>query len=55
MRYQLTPIHCRPWTLLGLSPKLIESRYENNYGGVLRRLNAIARELEALDFGKSPG
>ena len=49
------PIDCRPWTLLGLSPKLIESHYENNYGGALRRLNAIARELEALDFGKSPG
>ena len=55
MRYQLKPIYCRPWTLLGLSPKLIESHYENNYGGALRRLNAIARELEALDFGKSPG
>jgi superoxide dismutase, Fe-Mn family len=55
MRYQLKPIYCRPWTLLGLSHKLIESHYENNYGGALRRLNAIARELEALDFGKSPG
>src|SRR5947209_1011466 len=55
MRYQLKPIYCRPWTLLGLSPKLIESHYENNYGGALRRLNAIARELEALDFDKSPG
>jgi superoxide dismutase, Fe-Mn family len=55
MRYQLKPIYCRPWTLLGLSPKLIESHYENNYGGALRRLNAITRELEALDFGKSPG
>ena len=55
MRYQLKPIYCRPWTLLGLSPKLLESHYENNYGGALRRLNAIARELEALDFGKSPG
>jgi len=41
MRYQLKPIYCRPWTLLGLSPKLIESHYENNYGGALRRLNAI--------------
>jgi superoxide dismutase, Fe-Mn family len=55
MRYQLKPIYCRPWTLLGLSPRLIESHYENNYGGALRRLNAITRELEALDFGKSPG
>ena len=41
MRYQLTPIHCRPWTLNALSFKLIESHYENHYGGALRELNAI--------------
>ena len=54
MRYNLAPIHCRPWTLQGLSPKLIESHYENNYGGALRRLNAITEQLEALDFAKAP-
>jgi superoxide dismutase, Fe-Mn family len=55
MRYALTPIHCRPWLLLGLSPHLIESHYENNYGGALRRLNAITEQLESLDFAKTPG
>jgi superoxide dismutase, Fe-Mn family len=55
MRYALTPIHCRPWLLLGLSPRLIESHYENNYGGALRRLNAITEQLESLDFAKTPG
>ena len=50
MRYQLTPIHCRPWLLNGLSTRLIESHYENNYGGALRRLNAITEKLESLDF-----
>lgn len=55
MRYQLKQIHCRPWTLNGLSLKLIESHYENNYGGALRRLNAITEQLEALDFAKAPG
>jgi Fe-Mn family superoxide dismutase len=54
MRYTLTPIHCRPWTLQGLSPKLIESHYENNYGGALRRLNVITEQLETLDFTKAP-
>src|SRR3954466_4149689 len=54
MRYQLTPIHCRPWTLNALSFKLIESHYENNYGGALRRLNAITEKLESLDFEKTP-
>jgi Fe-Mn family superoxide dismutase len=54
MRYTLTPIHCRPWLLNGLSLKLIESHYENNYGGALRRLNAITERLESLDFATTP-
>jgi Fe-Mn family superoxide dismutase len=54
MRYQLAPIFCRPWTLNGLSQKLIESHYENNYGGALRRLNAITEKLESLDPAKTP-
>jgi superoxide dismutase, Fe-Mn family len=54
MHYQVKQIHCRPWTLNGLSVKLIESHYENNYGGALRRLNAITEQLEALDFAKTP-
>ena len=55
MRYTLKPIQCRPWTLSYLSVKLIESHYENNYGGALRRLNAITEQLESLDFAKAPG
>jgi Fe-Mn family superoxide dismutase len=55
MRYQLKQIHCRPWTLNGLSLKLIESHYENNYGGALRKLNAITEQLESLDYAKTPG
>ncbi len=55
MKYHLTPIFCRPWLLNGLSLKLIESHYENNYGGALRRLNAITEKLETLDFSTTPG
>lgn len=55
MRYQLTPIHCRPWLLNGLSMPLIESHYENNYGGALRRLNAITEQLTGLDLARTPG
>jgi Fe-Mn family superoxide dismutase len=55
MRYQLKQIHCRPWTLSGLSLPLIESHYENNYGSAMRRLNAITGELEKLDLAKTPG
>jgi len=54
MRYKLKQIHCRPWTLSYLSVKLIESHYENNYGGALRRLNAITEQLESLDFANTP-
>jgi len=54
MCYQLKPFQCRPWTLSYLSVKLIESHYENNYGGALRRLNAITEQLESLDFEKTP-
>ena len=55
MRYQLKQIGCRPWTLNGLSLPLMESHYENNYGGALRRLNAITEQLESMDFEKTPG
>ena len=54
MRYQIAPLFCRPWTLLGLTPKLIENHYEHNYGGAFARLNAIAEELEALDPAAAP-
>ena len=55
MRYQLTPMFHRPYQLNDLSQKLIESHYENNYGGALQRLNAITEKLESLDFAKTPG
>lgn len=54
MKYHIKPFQCRPWTLSYLSVGLIESHYENNYGGAIRRLNAITEQLEALDFAKTP-
>ena len=55
MKYRIKQIHCRPWTLNGLSLKLIESHYENNYGGAMRRLNAITEQLASLDQASTPG
>jgi superoxide dismutase, Fe-Mn family len=49
MTYRLAPLFCRPWTLNGISPRLIESHYEGNYGSAVRRLNALSDELDALD------
>jgi superoxide dismutase, Fe-Mn family len=50
MPYRIAPLFCRPWTLNGITPRLIESHYENNYGDALNRLNAITEELDATDF-----
>jgi Fe-Mn family superoxide dismutase len=46
----MKPLACDPASLTGLSQKLIVSHYENNYGGAVRRLNAISEELAKLDF-----
>ena len=54
MTYQTKPLRCNPAKLKGLSEKLIVSHYENNYGGAVKRLNAISEHLAALDFSKAP-
>lgn len=54
MKYRITPLFCRPWTLNGMSPRLIESHYEHNYGAALNRLNAVTGELETLDVKTTP-
>ena len=54
MKYRIAPLFCRPWTLNGMSPRLIESHYEHNYGAALNRLNSVTRELEALDAKATP-
>jgi superoxide dismutase, Fe-Mn family len=54
MMYEMKPLSCNPKTLKGLSEKLIVSHYENNYGGAVKRLNAITAELETLDFATAP-
>jgi len=50
----MKPLSCDPTKLKGLSEKLIVSHYENNYGGAVKRLNAIAERLAELDFAKAP-
>src|SRR5207249_10221777 len=54
MTYAIKPLNCDPKKLNGLSEKLIVSHWENNYGGAVRRLNAIATQLAELDFAKAP-
>jgi Fe-Mn family superoxide dismutase len=54
MTYQMKPLACDPTSLPGLSEKLIVSHYENNYGGAVKRLNAITAEFAALDVATAP-
>src|SRR5258705_12992902 len=54
IHHHLARLSVRTWTLTGISARLIESHYENNYGGALNRLNAISEEIERLDFGSAP-
>src|SRR5438477_611322 len=51
MHQDITPIAVRPWTLNGISERMIVSHYENNYGGAVRTLNAIRSELAGLETG----
>ena len=54
MPYEMKPLSCEPSKLKGLSERLIVSHYENNYGGAVKRLNAIGSQLESLDFSSAP-
>ena len=55
MAIAAAPLTMKPPRLKGLSQKLLESHYENNYGGAVRRLNAIDDRLGAFDFTATAG
>src|SRR5436309_12206056 len=48
------PFLLKPQWMNGLSERLLVSHYVNNYGGALRRLNAIRTRLAALDWVHAP-
>ena len=51
----IRPLLLKPQWMNGLSERLLVSHYENNYGGALRRLNAIRAHLAPLDWAATPG
>ena len=54
MPYEVIPFPFKPHRLDGLSERLMVSHYENNYGGAVRRLNAIDARLSPLDWAAAP-
>ncbi|ACB96131.1 superoxide dismutase [Beijerinckia indica] len=54
MKYEMKPLPFDPQRIKGLSEKILVSHYENNYGGAVKRLNAITEQLANLDWDKAP-
>jgi Fe-Mn family superoxide dismutase len=54
MALTVRPLLFKPHLLKGLSYRLLTSHYENNYGGALRRLNAIEARLGAVNWASAP-
>jgi Fe-Mn family superoxide dismutase len=52
--YAMKPLACNPQRIKGMSERLIVSHYENNYGGAVKRLNAISDQLARLDMTNAP-
>ena len=44
-----------PASLRGLSPRLMQSHHQNNYGGAVKRLNAIRQQLADAPAASIPG
>ena len=54
MPYEMKPLPFDPTRVPGLSERILTSHHQNNYGGAVRRLNAIEAELTKLDFATAP-
>ena len=48
------PLPLKPQYMNGLSERLLVSHYVSNYGGALRRLNAIRARLGGIDWTRAP-
>lgn len=52
--FEPKPLGIDPAKVPGLSAQIINSHYDNNYQGAVRRLNAIQQALGALDKASAP-
>ncbi len=55
MTARLQDLPFDPAALNRLSHALITSHHQNNYGGAVKRLNAIRKDLAAMPFATAPG
>jgi Fe-Mn family superoxide dismutase len=53
-QYEIKKLPIDPARVKGLSEKLLQSHWENNYSGAVKRLNAIAAQLAGLDMANAP-
>jgi len=52
--YEIKKLPFDPAKVKGLSEKLLQSHWANNYSGAVKRLNAIDAQLASLDFASAP-
>ena len=55
MNAQILELPFDPALMAGLSEKLLRSHHQNNYGGAVKRLNAIRSQLAEMPFASTPG
>ena len=55
MDARILPLPFDPAAIAGLSAKLLVSHHQNNYGGAVKRLNALRAQLAGTAFASVPG
>ncbi len=53
-QFEIRKLPFDPARIKGLSEKLLQSHWQNNYSGAVKRLNAIGAQLAGLDFASAP-
>ena len=55
MELQIRPLPFDPARLHGMSERIVASHHANNYGGAVRRYNAIRARWSSLPVAEAPG
>lgn len=53
-KFTVKPMTFNPEKVKGLSANLLRSHHEHNYGGTIKKLNAISATLAKVDFAEIP-